>query len=381
MKKIIWVSTVPLSMKLFCTGLFGALKEKWELKAVSSPDKELKEIENSQGIETREIRMKRGITPLSDFVALCRLFFLFSREKPDMVHSITPKAGLLAMAAAWLAGVKVRVHTFTGLIFPTATGIKKVCCKISDRMICRCATHIIAESQGVRQELMTFGITRKSVRMNGYGNLRGVDADYYKATDGLQAEAEAIRATMDAKPETCVILYTGRLAHDKGIDELTEAFAKIAKEGQDVRLVIAGIYDTSDPISERAARIITGHHDIYFTDRWVHDVRPYYLAADFLVLPSYREGMPNAVIEACAMGIPAIVTDVNGSREIITTGLNGIVIPARSTANLERAMSKLIEDKALRKEMARRARESVISRFEQSFVRGELVKFYEEVLK
>lgn len=146
-KKIIRTATVPLSLDLFCRGLLRELSQEYDVVALSSPDPELEDIRKREGVRTVGVPMRRKIGPFHDLVSLLRLFRIFRKERPDMVHSITPKAGLLSMAAAWLARVPVRVHTFTGLIFPYEKGWKRQLLLVTDRITAACATHVIPEGE------------------------------------------------------------------------------------------------------------------------------------------------------------------------------------------------------------------------------------------
>ena len=179
--KLVRVTTVPTTMRSFCRGLFRELQEQdgYEVVAVSSPGKELDEIALNEGVRVVAVPMERHIAPLKDLVSLWRMWRVMRREKPDMVHSMTPKAGLVTMIAAWLARVPVRIHTFTGLVFPTSTGLKRRVLMATDWLTCACATHVIPEGEGVKHDLLANGITRKDIRVLGYGNIRGVDLEYW----------------------------------------------------------------------------------------------------------------------------------------------------------------------------------------------------------
>lgn len=379
MQKIIRTSTIPLSLDLFCRGLLRELAQEYEVVAVSSPDEELASLGEREGVRTEGVRMSRRIAPLSDLRALRRLVRLFRRERPQMVHSITPKAGLLSMLAARIADVPVRVHTFTGLVFPTVSGWRRGLLMLTDKITCRCATHVIAEGEGVRNDLLQYGITEGEVEILGYGNVRGVDLDYYDRTAETEAEAERIKMAIGAVPSTFTFVFAGRLVRDKGVEELVEAFCRLSDEGFDIRLLLVGGEECDDPVSESAKEQMAGRPNIVRAG-WQSDVRPYYAASDALVLPSYREGFPNVVLEAGAMGLPSIVTDINGSREIIAEGLNGTVVPAGNAEALYEAMRDMLVCPDDVKAMGGRARAMVAERYEQGFVRRELKKFYKRVL-
>lgn len=293
-----------------------------------------------------------------------------------MVHSMTPKAGLLCMMAAWLTKVPVRVHTFTGLVWPTEKGLKRKILMLTDKLTCACATHIIPEGEGVKNDLIAGKITKKPLKVLGYGNVMGVDLTYFVRSEELKVKSEKLRS------DRFTFLFVGRIVKDKGINELCQAFDKISKKTP-VRLVLVGKYeDTLDPISDASRDIIRTNAFIeYVGPQYGEDLLAYYAAADCFVFPSYREGFPNTVLEAGAMGLPSIVTDINGSREIIVQGENGVIVPSKDADALFHAMKAMIDDEAERKAMAAKARPLVAYRFEQGFVRKCLYDFYNDVLK
>lgn len=377
MIKIIRSSTVPASLNTFCRGVLHELSSKYEVVALSSPGEVLKDIATREQVRTIGVPMARRISPLKDILSLWRLVKTFRKEHPTMVHSMTPKAGLLCMLAARIAKVPVRVHTFTGLVFPTSTGLKRRILMMTDTITCRCATHIIPEGEGVKNDLFQYGIFCKPMHVLGYGNVRGVDMDFYSRRAEVMEKAEKIR---DEKLFT--FLYVGRIVRDKGINELCEAFHWLAGP-YPARMIIVGSYeDKLDPISDVSKKLIDEDiHIEYVGPKRGDELLAYYAAADCFVLPSYREGFPNTVLEAGAMGLPCIVTDVNGSREIIKDRVNGLIVPSKDAEALCDAMMKMMADVTMRSQMASVARKMVADRFEQGFVRKCLFDFYDEILK
>ena len=354
--KIIRTSTVATSLNTFCKGFLKELSGEYDVVALSSPDKELKEIEQREGVRCIGVAMERHISPLKDFVSLVRLIRIFRRERPAMVHSITPKAGLLSMIAAWVARVPLRIHTFTGLVFPTSVGLKKRILMLTDAITCACATHIIPEGEGVKNDLLSNGITRKELRVLGYGNVRGVDMQYYSRLEAVVNGAREIRCALGIEEGVTTFLFVGRLVGDKGIKELVEAFTRLHSERDDVRLVLVGCEEPQlDPLDEETKTTIASNKAIIAVGE-KSDVRPWYAAADALVFPSYREGFPNVVLEAGALELPSIVTDINGSREIIIEGKNGTIVPPRNTEQLYRAMRLFAEQPHTMRQMAQNAR-------------------------
>lgn len=379
MRKIVRITTVPLSLNLFCRGLLAELSVEFDVLAVSSPGEELQQIARREHVRTAAVPMERAISPVKDFVSLLRLIRLFRRERPDIVHSMTPKAGLLAMAAACVTRVPVRVHTFTGLVFPSATGFKRHLLMLTDRLTCLCATHVVPEGYGVMDDLRRFHITRKPMQVLGHGNVRGIDLDYYTRSESVASESGRIRTELGIESGAFVFIFIGRLTSDKGINELVAAFVQLLHTHPSAHLILVGETESTDPLEPYTLSTIDAETRIHRVG-WREDVRPWYAAGDALVFPSYREGFPNVVIESCAMGLPCIVTDINGSREIITEGFNGIIIPPRNVAHLYESMMWAASHREHLRVMAANARPSVASCFEQGYVRRCLMDFYHSIL-
>ena len=425
MSKILYVTTISMTLDYFLKGTMSELVNAGhEVVAVSSPGEWMAAVKALDGVKVVEVPMERRIAPFKDLRSLLRLYKVLREERPDIVHSFTPKAGLLAMMASKFAGIKVRIHTFTGLVFPTSTGLKRRLLMTTDRLTCACATNIIAEGQGVRNDLLSAGITHKEVRVLGHGNIRGIDLERYDRTPEIMQLAEKLRV-----PDAFTFLFVGRLVRDKGIAELCEAFHHISIGGQDLpmrsidpdtaqsesgiggqdlprrpftrigceaqgdwgascrrtsrtRMVLVGPFeDDVDPVPEETRRYIERTPEIITTGEIKGpELLAWFAASDCFVLPSYREGFPNTVIEAGAMGLPSIVTDINGSREIISDGINGLVVPPKNVEALSEAMKKMLIDSDFRERAASVSRDMIASRFEQGYVRKCLLDFYHSVL-
>ena len=391
-KKIIRACTVSMSVG-FVEGMLPELMKRYEVVVLSSPGPELESVHQRFGVGTIAVPMERHISLTRDFKSLMALVKVFRKEKPQMVHSMTPKAGLLCMMAAWLTWVPVRVHTFTGLVFPTSTGLKRKILIATDWLTCACATHIIPEGEGVKNDLLSNGITKKPMRVLGYGNVRGVDMGRFSRRPEVMEKAAQIAQSN----QMFTFLFVGRIVGDKGINELVAAFCRLYNGYSGVRLLLVGFFEEElDPVSDETKRAIDECAGIEAVGEKTGDeLLAYYAAADCFVFPSYREGFPNTVLEAGAMGLPCIVTDINGSREIISLSPalpqregeklsvrdNGIVIPPKDEEALYAAMRQMMTDETGMRRMASNARKIIAERFEQGFVRKCLYEFYDEILK
>ena len=374
--KIIRACTVSLSVG-FVSGMLDDLKRQYDVVLLSSPGKEMDDAVAEHGVKAIAVPMQRHISIRHDIVSLWRIVRAFLREKPTMVHSMTPKAGLMCMVAAWMCRVPVRIHTFTGLVFPTSHGLKKKLLMLTDAITCRCATHIIPEGEGVKNDLLSNGITRKPLQVLGYGNVMGIDVQRFSRRKEIEEAASEIRDN-----SVFTYLFVGRIVGDKGINELVSAFVRLNRTHPNTRLLLVGFFENElDPVSPEARRLIEECEQIEYAGEQKGDnLVAYYAASDCFVFPSYREGFPNTVIEAGAMDLPCIVTDINGSREIIEHGKNGIIIPVRDEQAIYQSMEQMLTDEQMRKGMTEKAREMIVSRYERGFVRQCLYDFYSKVI-
>ena len=377
MKTIIRATTVPQSLHLF-EGTMPNLITNYEVQLLSSPGEQLDLMGKKYNVKTHALEMYRRLSPLKDLKSLRQLIKVFRNEKPYMVHSMTPKAGLLCMMAARLAKVPVRVHTFTGLVWPTEHGWKRKLLMFTDKITCACATHVIPEGEGVKNDLLNNHITKKPIRVLGFGNVMGVDMVRFSRRPEVDERAKAIADT-----SVFTFVFVGRIVKDKGINELCLAFERLNKQYPKTRLFLVGKFeDDIDPIPDESRNIINNTPAIQAVGpQYGDDLLAYYSASDCFVFPSYREGFPNTVLEAGAMGLPSIVTDINGSRDIIMEGKNGTIIPSKDVESLFKAMERMMIDESWRKNMADNARQVIMDRFEQGFVQRCLLEYYDEIMK
>lgn len=363
-KKLIRMTAHSVTLGLI-KGQIGFLAKEMDVILVAKDVGNLKTLAANEGVEYRDIDMRREISPINDLMSLFHLISLFRKERPDIVHANTPKGALLGLLAAWITRIPHRIYNVNGLRFETAKGNFRRLLIFMEKIACACATKVIPQSNGVAEVVRRERITNKPLQVlhNGSGN--GVDVEYFNPElPEVKIKAEEIRNGFSGLS----FVFVGRLVGDKGVNELVEAFDRLSKEFDDIRLHLVGPREEKlDPISERSSNIISSNNKIIEFGEQM-DVRPFLAASDVFVLPSYREGFPNVVLEASAMNLPCIVSDVNGATDAIKDGINGIIVPTRDIEALYVAMRQLVIDKNLRISMASIARSMVTERFNRQDV-------------
>lgn len=376
--KLFRTTTVPLSLDYLLKGQLRFLNQHFEVVAVSGEDEHLRTVAEREQVRTIPLTMQRAIRPFHDLVALWKLYRLFKKERPQIVHSITPKAGLLSMMAAKMAGVPIRMHTFTGLIFPSKKGLMQCLLIKMDQLLCWAATNIYPEGNGVKQDLIHFGITSKPLKVLTNGNVNGIDLEFFSSTQVSPEQKYQLQQELGLKPNNFVYIFVGRLVGDKGINELISAFSQL--ETPNSKLLLVGPFEPElDPLQPETLKVIKTHPNIISVG-FQSDVRPYFAISDCLVFPSYREGFPNVVMQAGAMGLPSIVTDINGCNEIIVEGENGTILPVKNVPAIVEAMQKMCSDKVYYEQLQQKAIVMIQSRYEQQVVWEALLEEYRKLL-
>ena len=370
------ITTVPISLKLLLAGQFSFFQQHgFEVMTASADGEELKEL-LSAGVTHHVVPMTRTITPVQDIICLLKLIRLIKIYKPDIVHTHTPKAGLLGMLAAWMCGVKIRMHTVAGLPLMEAKGKMRTLLKITERITYRCATNVYPNSKGLLKyirEQLSIGNCQLSIL--GKGSSNGIDSNYFSRTSKLVDAANGIRSRYQIPEGSFVFCFVGRVVKDKGIVELVEAFQKLGN-GIEKRLILVGPReDELDPLPDTTMISIKNDPTIILPG-FQHDVRPWMTASDGFVFPSYREGFPNVVMQAACLEVPCIVSNINGCNEIIENQVSGLVVEPKDSNALLKAMQSMIVEKEKHKMFAINAREFVSKNFDQQFVWQELLKEY-----
>lgn len=375
MPKLIRLTTVPLSLKLLLTGQMRYMKAQgWDVLMVSADGKEVSQVVKNEGCKHQVVPFTRKITPVQDLYCLYLLYRLFKKEKPDIIHSHTPKAGLLAMIAGALAGVKIRIHTLAGLPHLAAPKNKQVVLEFAEKLTYRFAHEVWPNAISLKELIIKNGwVGPAKVKIIGAGSSNGVDLNKFNRNS--LAENHLVAATMRINPgeNEFIMLFVGRLVKDKGIEELVEAFLKsqIIKQS---KLVLLGTFEQElNPISDEVMRKISDHPKIIQID-WTDHVAHYMALADLLVHPSHREGFPNVLLEAGAMQLPILCADITGNTDIIEHRKTGLLFPAKDVDTLRQGL----EFAFVKREYMQNLANNLYKKVSIDFNRGNLQSAYSQ---
>jgi glycosyltransferase involved in cell wall biosynthesis len=379
MPRLFHVTTVPLSLR-FLGGQVGFMKARgYDVHVVSSPGPLLDDFGRAEGVEAHAVPMSRRIDPGGDIVALARLIQLFRRHRPEIVHAHTPKGGLLGMMAATAARVPVRVYHMRGLPLVTATGAKRAVLAATERVSCGLASTTLSVSPSLRRRALDLGLAsedRIRVVLGGSGN--GVDAQRRFRPSLERARGRAKRAELGIPESAEVIGFVGRLVREKGVVELASAWARLREARPDVHLVLVGPTEPEDPVPPEVLRALEADPRVHLLG-FTEDTPALYEAFDLVALPTYREGFPNVLLEAAAMELPVVSTEVDGCVDAVVPGVTGELVPARDADALRRAIEGYLGDPERRRAHGVAARARVETRFEQQRLWEAIESLYREL--
>ncbi|WP_304343514.1 glycosyltransferase family 4 protein [Chryseobacterium koreense] len=381
MKKLIRITTVPISLDKLLGDQLRFMNQYFEVTAISADEKELKRVAEKYGVKHFHVEMTRKITPLKDLAAIWKLYRFLRKEKPEMIHTHTPKAGLVGLMAGYLAQVPVRMHTVAGLPLLETAGIKRKVLNRVEWFTCRLATKVYPNSFGLKDIIIKEKISgSKKLKVIGNGSSNGININYFDDSQISESEKQQLRSKLGISERDFVFVFVGRLVRDKGINELVAAFKNLNLNlNLNLKLILVGPFEEDlDPLLLETVEEITTNANIFCVG-FQQDVRPYFAVSDALVFPSYREGFPNVVLQAGAMDLPSIVTDINGCNEIIEEGKNGMVIPVKDTAALQQAMENMMRDTDLYHSMKVNSRPLIESRYRQEVVWQALLEEYDRM--
>ncbi|WP_298647469.1 glycosyltransferase family 4 protein [uncultured Proteiniphilum sp.] len=379
-KKLIRISTAPISLHKLLKGQLKFMSIYYDVVAVSSYSDVLETVRENEGIRIKGVEMTRKITPVQDIKALWKMFRFLRREKPFIVHTHTPKAGIVGMIAASLAGVPVRLHTVAGLPLMEATGNKRRLLNFVEKMTYSLATKVYPNSYGLRDFIVSEKLcNEKKLQVIGSGSSNGIDTAYFDSVPFTVEEKKNLRESLQIDEKDFVFIFIGRLVKDKGINELVAAFSGL--KAKNCKLLLVGPFEKDlDPLLLKTELEIENNPNIISVG-YQDDVRTFLAISDCLAFPSYREGFPNVVMQAGAMDLPSIVTNINGCNEIIIHNKNGVIIPPKDENALLGAMDYFLHHPEEVNRMAKNARSLIAERYEQRVVWEALLEEYNRLLK
>ena len=382
MPKLIRVTTVPVSLLVLLKGQMKFMKEQgFDVTMISSSGAEVEALLKQEECPHIAIELTRKITPIADFLSLIKLAKLFRKLKPDIVHTHTPKAGLIGMWAAKLAGVPIRLHTIAGLPWMEYKGPVRFILKIVEKLTAMAACEIFPNSFNQQRFLYEQNIARGKMKVLGKGSSNGINSDYFSINDKIKQAAIELRNDANVSTEGWVWIFVGRIVKDKGIMELLDAFEKVQKQFPEDRLWLLGEEEPElDPLDEKYRIMLQENPAIQWWG-YQKDIRPFLAAAKVLAFPSYREGFPNVPLQAGSMGCMLLLSDINGCNEIVQSGVDGILVPPKNTELLSAAMLKIRNDQNQTALFANAIQEKIKNNYNQKLLWNILLQEYNSRLK
>ncbi|NKI27107.1 glycosyltransferase family 4 protein [Arenibacter sp. 6A1] len=378
-KKLIRITTVPASLGGLLTGQLKYVSGNYEVVGIASYENGLLDkIGKQEDIRVIPVEMTRTISPLKDLKATWQIYKILKKEKPFMVHTHTPKAGTLGMFAAFLARVPHRMHTIAGMPLLEARGSKRLLLDFVEKLTYSCATMIYPNSFGLKDIIIQNKYTTPNkLKVIGNGSSNGIDTNQFDPNIVSKTEKDKLRKSLSISLNDIVYVFVGRMVTDKGVNELVSAFSKLNTSYQNTKLILVGPYEKElDPLWKDTDKMISSNPNIIGVG-YQPDVRPYFAISDALTFPSYREGFPNVVMQAGAMGVPSIVSDINGCNEIVEEGLNGFIVPPKNVEKLADAMELLYKRKKENISFDKnKIREMIANKYDRQTIWKEVLKEY-----
>jgi glycosyltransferase involved in cell wall biosynthesis len=375
-KRICLVIASPLTINFFLLGHIAVLAKEYDLTVITNTDDLNFLAHLGVPIKVSPVVIERNVSLWSDLKALMQLVFIFFRERFDSVHSLSPKSGLLAMIAAWIVNVPIRIHTFQGEVWITRKGLWRSFLKFLDKLVARCATHLLVVSLSEQKFLVEQGVVpRGRLQILANGSICGVDTARFKPDLILRT---SMRASIGIPDADTVILYLGRLTMDKGLLILADAFSRVAAMHDNVHLLVVGP-DEEGMQDKIRIHCVNGFSRLHFAD-YTSSPEIYMAGSDLLCLPSYREGFGLVLIEAAATGIATIGSRIYGIVDAIVDNETGLLFTAGDVADLTKKIEILFADPTLRRVLGENGRVRTSRYFSKELVLSELLRYYKNLL-
>ena len=381
-KKLVRITTVPMALRYLLPGQMRYMQSNnFDVLMISADGKELNDVIKNEECRHIIVPMTRKITPFRDLQCLFQLIRIFRREKPDIVHSHTPKAGLLGMLAAKFCGIKVRIHTVAGLPMMVEKGFKYQLLKFTEKITAAAANHVWPNSNSLLQYITEHRLADpKKLQVIGKGSTNGIDTDFFSRASLNENIINTTKTTIQYAAENKYLLFIGRLVVDKGIVELVKVFAALQQKDPSLKLILVGGYEEKlDPLPAATLKEIETNISIIHIN-WTDDVKYYMSLADHFIFPSHREGFPNVVLQAGAMELPVICSHIAGNIDIVTHLVTGLIFECGNEHQLQQSIERALVNGEEMQSMTKKLREEIIENYRRENTWQNILEAYKSLV-
>jgi len=378
--KVMHAVTVPQSLKLMRGQLAYLKRQGYEVGALSSEGDYIKEYEAYEDVKVLTVNMEREISLVQDFKSLVACIRLIRKERPDIINTGTPKAGLIVTLAAFICRVPIRIYNVLGLRMETTSGLKRQILLTAEKIAAAAATDVLSVSSSLKEQLVELGIApEEKIRIFGKGSYNGFNLESFKQTEQLMKEIEELRNSYGLTNEHTVLGYVGRLTKDKGIEELLESFLQLHEKNSEMRLLVVGEFETGDPVSSQTYEEINNNPHIIYINYQQNPI-PFYFLMDVFVFLTKREGFGNVSLEASLAGVPVLAADVTGAKDTVIPGETGLLVNPTDIKDITEKIAYLVANPELRKQLGANGKKWGEEHFGNEQIWGEMDSFYQQLL-